>query len=234
MSGMTEKQQIVKRALCELGKHHKTICKFFAAVSEPLQIRKGEITKINLWKILLIDVQSRSGRKLNEDDIIELRERFFNDLDLQKAKALKDEERFDYLYNIIVGLPRIGPKIASVFMKNLVCKFAIFPELKDNLFLPIDVHIKNVLVTRLRVLGENEIRTGNPLTSKRSISMRCQEQLSRIHDPRVELDDFWYIGHLFCNKRSGLVCEQLCWIREYCRQKYKTDRSRNCHRGRYK
>jgi len=235
MISMTEKQQIVKKALCELRKHHETICKFFAAVSEPLQIRNGEINKINLWKILLIDIQSRGGPKLEEHHIIELRKRFFKDLDLQKAKALEDQERFDYLYKIIVGLPKVGPKIASVFMKNLVCKFSIFPELKDKLFLPIDLHIKKILVTRLRVLGENEIRNGNPLTStRRSKSMTCQEQLSRIHDPKVELDDFWYIGYLFCNKRSGLVCKQLCWIRDYCRQKYNTNRSRNCPQGRYK
>ena len=63
------KKQIVEEALCELKKHRQTTGNFFASVSEPLRIAHGEITKKNLWKILLIDIQSRGGPKLEATDI---------------------------------------------------------------------------------------------------------------------------------------------------------------------
>lgn len=218
MLKMSEKRRIAKEALGELRKYDGTISKFFAGVSEPFQIDSGEITKRNLWKILLLDVQSRGGPKLNVHHIKKLRERFFRDLDLEKAKALKGEGRFQYLYNTVAGLPRIGPKITSVFMRNMVCEFSIFPELKDHLFLPIDVHIENVLVNKLRLLEQSAISKDNPVKTKRAKML--QQDLSEIHNPRVELDDFWWVGYLFCNKKSQLVCAETCWIREYCQEKY--------------
>ena len=218
MPNMTKNQQIVKKALCELRKHRKTIRKFFEAVSEPLQIERGKITKKNLWKLLLIDIQSRGGPKLNAAKVKKLEGKFFRTLDLEKAKRLEGKDRFNYFYSMIVGLPRIGSKIASVFIKNMVCKFSIFPELKEHLFLPIDLHIENILVDKLKAFKRNELSKENPLKSKKS--KLFQDELSKIYTPRVELDDFWYVGYLFCNKKSELVCKELCWIRKYCQRKF--------------
>lgn len=194
------------------------MCKLFESVSEPLQIEQGKVTKKNLWKILLVDIQSRGGPKLNVANVKKLESKFFHTLDLEKAKRLEGKVRFNYLYSIIVGLPKIGSKIASVFMKNTVREFSVFPELEEHLFLPIDVHIKNILTNKLQVFSQNELSKENPLKSKKS--MLFQEQLTKIHSPRVELDALWFIGHIFCNKKSGFVCKKLCWIRKYCRQNF--------------
>ena len=215
---MGNNRHVVKKAICELKKHRGTINKFFASVSEPLQIRQGEVTMKNLWKILLMDIQSRGGPKLNTANIKALKGEFFRTVDLKKAKRLEDEGRFNYLYSTIVGLHRIGPKIASVFLKNMVCKFSIFPRLKNHLFLPVDVHIENILTNKLKAFKRNELSKENPLKSKKS--KLFQDKLSKIYNPRVELDNFWYVGYLFCNKKSELVCGELCWIRKYCKQKF--------------
>ena len=217
---MSKNQHLIKLSLRELKKHVGTMDKFFTSASEALQIRKGKVTKKNLWKILLLDIQSRGGPQLNAADIKALENKFFRTIDLEKAKKLEGEEKFKCLYSSIVGLPRIGPKITSVFMKNMACKCSIYPKLKDYLFLPIDVHIENILTKKLQVFKGNEISKDNPFKSNRS--KLFQVELSNIHNPRVELDDFWYVGYLFCNKKSELVCKELCWIRKYCQQKFIT------------
>ncbi len=215
---MGKNQHVIKEAFCELKKYRGMMAKFFTSVSEPLQIKQREVTKKNLWKILLIDIQSRGGPKLNVAGVKKLQGEFFQTVDLKKTVKLEGENRFNYLYSTIVGLTSIGPKIASVFMKNMVCEFSIFTELRDYLFLPVDTHIENILANKLKVFGRNEISKENPLKSKKS--KLFQDKLSKIHDPRVDLDNFWYIGHLFCSKKSELVCQEICWIKRYCQQKF--------------
>lgn len=211
----------LKRAFCELEKHRQTMNKFFAPVPETFQIKKGEITKDNLWRILLLNVQSRAGPSLKPSDVRELKGKFCQVIDLVEAKRLRGKDKFDYFYSKIISLHRIGPKIASVFMKDMVCKFSIFPELKEYLFLPIDTHIEKILTKKLKVFESKQVRKDNPFKSPKSKSRRFQDRLSEIHSPRVELDHFWYVGYLFCSKNSELVCNEICWIRKYCQEKNK-------------
>jgi hypothetical protein len=215
--GSKMNQQIATKALCELKKHHGIMDQFFKSVSGPLQIRKKGLTKENLWKILLIDIQSRGGPKLNGSAVKRVKTAFFRNVDLGKAKSLKGEDKFNYLYSTLIGLPKIGPKIAAVFMKNMVCEFSIFAELRNYLFVPIDLHVEKILTKKLRAFTPKEPSRESPLKSKKS--RLFQNELSKICNPRIELDGFWYVGYLFCNKKSELVCKELCWIRRYCHQK---------------
>jgi len=209
----------LKRAFRELERHRQTMDKFFAPVPETFQIKKGEITKDNLWRIMLLNVQSRSGPSLDPSDVRRLRRKFWQVIDLVEAKRLQGKDKFDYLYSKIISLNRIGQKIASVFMKDMVCEFSIFPELKECLFLPIDTHIEKILTKKLKVFKLKQASKDNP--SKSPKSRQFQDRLSEMHSPRVELDHFWYVGYLFCSKNSELVCNEICWIRKYCQEKNK-------------
>ena len=216
---LAKKQKVIKGVLNKIKKHRNTIGKFFAGVSEPLEIEAEKTTQKNLWKIMLLDIQSRGGPKLNDTYIRTIKKKFERDVDLRKAAQMENAEKFQYLYQKIVGLPRIGPKITAVFMKGMISKFQVFPELKNYLFLPVDLHVANILEKRLKLFRKEEICKGNPFKSPKSLVF--QNQLSEIHRPRIELDDFWFIGYIFCNKKSGLVCNEFCWIRKYCKDKFK-------------
>ena len=211
----------LKEAFCELEKHRRTMDKFFAPVPETFQIEKGVITEDNLWRILLLNVQSRAGPSLSPFDMGELRGKFCQVIDLVEAKKLQGKDKFDYLYSKIISVKGIGQKIASVFMKDMVCEFLIFPELREYLFLPIDTHIEKILTKRLKVFEPEEVSKKDPLNCKSA--MDFQVSLSKIHRPRVELDRFWYVGYLFCSKNSRVVCNEICWMREYCQEKNKVN-----------
>ena len=77
----------LKKALCELMEHGQTMDKFFAPVPETFRIEKGVIAKDNLWRILLLSIQSRAGPSLPPPEVKELRKEVWRAIDLVKAKG---------------------------------------------------------------------------------------------------------------------------------------------------
>jgi hypothetical protein len=212
----------MRAAFYEVMRHTSTMRAFRKAVSEPFGIQKASPTSDNLWRIMILDMQSRAHAKLPPHKVQQLHYRFLHEVGPAAAKNWQGQEKFHGLYDALVTLPYIGAKIASVFLRQTVCEYRIFPELKPYLFLPVDTHIETMLVRKLDVLDEQEISKENPLTSRKAC--RFQESLSQLpwlmgRWRRVDLDAFWYVGYLFCSKNSKTVCNDICWIRRYCQQR---------------
>ncbi len=212
----------MRDAFCEVMRHTDTMEALREGVSGSFGVRRAVAAIENLWRIMLLDMQSRAHAKLTPQKVRRLHNRFLRDVGPVVAQIRKGREGFEDLYKSIVELPYIGPKIASVFLRQMACQYRILPWLKAYLFLPVDTHIKTILVKRLRAVNKREISNGNPLESPKA--RRFQESLSRLpwlggRWHRADLDAFWFVGYLFCSKNSGTVCSEICWIREYCCQR---------------
>lgn len=177
-----------------------------------------------LKKILSIDIQSRPV-KLSKYDVL----RVFDELEI-KFSNVKLKEKFKndpnglirFLEKEIVTLPKIGNKITYLVIKNLInfgdtekyfgfSKEDLLPLLKA----PVDVHIKNLLCYRLKLIPE-EYYDKDWHSEGFQLELReiCQE--SKELNP-IDLDILWYVGYQNCNRK--IFCNN-CKIKEYCKDPY--------------
>jgi len=210
-------QKILKNALTDVLKHKTIMESDVNTMASTFGIRKGKIDKKNLKTILIPAIQYRSGPSLSAKECIEIMNDFENKYP-EVENILKNgdsQEDLDNLLDIVNSIYDIGPKIASVYLKDVIYQFKIGGQLIPYLYLPIDIHIKNIFVNKLQVIDRNKMpKTSDKYSHYRNIAF--QEELSRIHTPRVEFDTFWYIGSRFCSNR--LFCD-ICWIKNYCKSK---------------
>lgn len=206
----------LKGALNEVLKHKHEMDLSLLSTFKMFGIKEQDISKKNLQKILLLSVQERAGPKLNSKQFREIYRRF-NKINFRKIRSSTDPQKtVDNLYGELIKIPKIGTKIALVFMRDLVCRCKIFPECKKYLYQPVDVHIENIFIKKLKVFEPNEVPgPSEALFTKKN--KKFQIILKEVHSPRIDFDYFWYVGNRFCNKR--FACH-LCWIRKYCQDPY--------------
>lgn len=212
---MNNDKERLKKCIQELLTHKKEIDNLSKVWSTPLNIKEGILTKENLHNILLSSIQARAGPALNTEKCKNIFIELNKKLDINIIKKLRGQKKLDHLYNTFNQLPYIGTKITLVILKDIIYCNKICNELVDLLPLPIDRHIRNILINKLKVFDENEVpQPSEPITTKRN--KKFQEIIDKIHRTRVEFDYLWYIGYTFCSKR---VACHLCWIKDYCQEK---------------
>ena len=67
-----------------------------------------------------------------------------SDLTISKSK-----EKFDFLFETIRNIHLVGPKIASLFPELVVLHGKVWEELINELYVPIDRHIRAILIEKL-------------------------------------------------------------------------------------
>lgn len=127
------------------------------------------------------------------------------------------QESTDLIYRCMISdIRNIGPKITGVFLRDLVYHLGVWKELLEFLYLPIDRHVRSLLVSRLKVFQEEETpRISESYFTRKN--QKFQTEMSAIHKPRVDFDDLWFIGSDFCTFRK--LCP-ICWIRDLCINRY--------------
>jgi len=210
-------EKILKNAISEVLEHKNVVESDINAMASLFGIERRKLDKKNLKKILIPAIQYRSGPLLNTQECIEIMKDFENKYP-EIENLLKNgnsQEDLNKLLDIVNGISNIGPKIASVYLKDVIYQFKIGEQLIPYLYLPIDIHIKNIFVNKLQAIDRDEM----PNTSDKYSHYKnrpFQEKLSQIHSPRVDFDMFWYIGGKFCSNR--LFCD-ICWIKNYCKKR---------------
>lgn len=210
-------QKVLKDAVKDTLKNKKIIDSGVKTMASIFGIKKGDFTKSNLKRILIPAIQYRSGPLLPVKECKEIIDDFENKYPKIKniLKNGNSQDDLNNLLDIVDSIHNIGPKIASVYLKDVIYQFRIGEQLIPYLYLPIDIHIKNIFVNKLQAIDRNEM----PNTSDKYSHYKnraFQEELSQIHNPRIEFDMFWYIGGKFCSNR--LFCD-ICWIKKHCKKR---------------
>jgi len=220
---MIKDPETLKKAINVLLEHKKEADDFTRSLFKFVNVRERELTIENLQKILLLDIQSRGRGLLSPDECTDIIKKFNSRMGIEEINRKQGKEKFDYIYRQLIRIDQIGPKIAAVFMKNMAYYLKICPELVNFLYMPIDRHIRKILLDKLKVFDEKDVpQPSEPFNTKKN--KRFQEDLSAIHQPRIEFDLFWFAGSMFCNKR--IACH-LCWIREFCKEPYIENKNLN-------
>ena len=182
-----------------------------------LGIERGDSSMKNLkkWFIMATGPGWRGGPPKSFEERKEMLKGFNEWYENVVSKILPtyhEQEAMDKLYEELVKIKQIGPKIATVYLRDIIYHFNVWPELRDYLYLPIDRHVRNILTDRLGVNKEEVLKEGESYLFPKN--KKFQEELSRVHKPRVEFDYLWYIGAKSC---SFHLCD-FCLLREYCRK----------------
>lgn len=178
-------------------------------------------------KLLVFSLQWRGGPRLNLDKI----DKALSDFDPVYARITGNllpnfdgQATVDSIYNhLISDIKYVGPKISAVFLRDIVYHLGIWEELLPFLYLPIDRHVRDLLINRLGVYHESEVPgISEPFSTKKS--QRFQKELAAIHSPRVDFDGLWFIGSQFCSFRK--VCPA-CWVRDLCSNRFEDTKKLN-------
>ncbi len=222
----------INRVIEKLGEREHDIERFFDEwIFKPFGIKKGVITKENIRPLFLFCMSAQAFQKTvkkKEGYGISLKE-FDSKFDeiIKNMSDLNDGNKkikHNYLFDTIKSMPQMGYKNTSLFLKILVLYLKIWPELKDELYVPIDVHIGRILLDKLKILDENngivgykdnKVEIFSPYSKKKFL--RFQENLNSIHRPRIMFDHLWFIGFVFCGKR--VFCDY-CWIKDDCKNRW--------------
>jgi hypothetical protein len=187
-------------------------------------LRRGDSSKDNLKKLLVFSLQFRGGPRLSLNEINESLSDFDGAYDSITKKLLPNfngKETADSIYRCITSpnVREVGSKIAGVFLRDVVYRLGVWQELLNYLYLPIDRHIRSLLIKRLKVFDDKEVpKVSESFFTKKN--QRFQAELAQIHTPRVDFDDLWFIGSQFCSYRK--LCP-LCWIRDMCLNRFEDD-----------
>lgn len=177
-----------------------------------LGIQRGEVSRENLrkWFILATGPGWRAGPAPALDRRREMMvgfDRWYERVITDILPECGGQEAMDKMVEELVKIKGIGPKIAGVYLRDIVYHVRVWPQLKEHLYLPIDRHTRNILIHKLEVSDESQVpAVGESYFTERN--RRFQEALSQIHKPRVEFDYFWTIGSQFC---SFYLCN-FCWM----------------------
>jgi len=184
-----------------------------------LGIRMGDDSRENLkkWFILALGPGWRAGPvpslEKRQEAIREF-DKWYDDVKLRILNKYSEQRALDEMYKTIDKIPTIGPKTAGVLLRDWIYHFKIWSELKNYLYLPIDRHVRNIIVNKLKAGEEIEVpKVGEDYLKDRNQDF--QKELDEIHKPRVEFDYFWTIGNKFC---SYNLCD-ICWLNSLCKQK---------------
>lgn len=216
-----DRTQILNEVVNELLKHKETFGMEYNKTFSLFDIKKGVATKDNLHRIFSMCVTARRRvsasrckeaiRQFDEKvgEIIE----YMSDLTERNAK-----DKHKRLFNNILGINGVGPKIATEFIKTIVYWAGIWPELKNELYVPVDKHVHNLMVKKLKVFDKNEVPDPDDLKNEKWFELfeNFQRTLSEIRGPRIDFDLLWFIGsHFSC--KLGIYCDY-CFIRKYCQE----------------
>jgi len=184
-----------------------------------LGIKKGDSSKENLkkWFILATGPGWRGGPSPRLEERIKMLEQFdewYDDVVTRVLPNYQGQRAMDEVYKGLMKIKRVGPKIAGVYLKDIIYHFGAWPSLVEYLYLPIDRHVRNLMVNKLCVFDEDEVpKVGESYFTRRN--QRFQRLLDNIHRPRVEFDYLWAIGAMFC---AYHLCD-FCWIRHLCKNR---------------
>jgi hypothetical protein len=184
-------------------------------------LKKNDSSIGNLKKLLVFNLQFRGGPRLNLAKINSSLSDFEKAHQVVEQKILPNfngKKSADLVYRTISSpnVRQVGPKISSVFLRDVVYHLGVWQELLPYLYLPIDRHIRTLLVERLKTFENDEVpKVSESLFTRKN--QRFQEYLASIHTPRVDFDDLWFVGSHFCSFRK--LCP-VCWIKDLCQKRF--------------
>lgn len=182
-----------------------------------LDIKKGDSSRNNLkrWFILATGPGWRGGPPPRLEIRMKMLEQFdkwYDDVINKILPNYQGQNAMDEIYKRLMKIERVGAKIAGVYLRDIIYHFKVWPFLIDYLYLPIDRHVRNLIINKLCVFNENEVpKIGESYFTERN--QRFQRFLNSIHTPRVEFDYLWAIGAMFC---AYHLCD-FCWIKHLCK-----------------
>jgi|GEM_PF-2733615 len=214
-------KHVLSKAISLVLEHKHELDKllFESVHFKALNIKIGDDSKENLkkWFILVTGPGWRARPPLSLAERREMLKAF----DKWYDKVVKDilpnysgQDAVDKMIDELVKIKWVGYKVAGVYLRDIVYYFKVWPHLTDYLYLPIDRHVRDIMVKRLKAFSDADVpEVGESYFTGRN--KKFQQILNTIHKPRVEFDYFWYIGVNFC---SYHLCNY-CWIKELCREK---------------
>jgi hypothetical protein len=184
-----------------------------------LGIRRGDSSRENLkkWFIIATGPGWRAGPSppLNKRRrMLEAFDEWYDKVTNEILQNFSGQEAMDKMLMELTRINGIGPKIAGVYLRDIIYHFEAWPQLKVHLYLPIDRHTRNILTNKLEAFDEQNIpKVGESYFTRKN--KLFQKTLDELHKPRVEFDYFWAIGSKFC---AFYLCNQ-CWIQEICKNR---------------
>jgi len=215
------KYDILKEAIRIVLEHKEEMdkCVFESIHYKALGIKRGDQSRENLkkWFILTTGPGWRGGPPPPYEERKVMVKEFDDWYDEVVIKILPNydgQEAMDRIYRKFMQIKWIGPKIAGVYLEDIIYKFGVWSHLVDYLYLPIDRHVHEIMFKKLKVFSEDEVPAiGESFFTRRN--QRFQAILDSIHKPRIEFDYFWVVGSTFC---AYHLCD-FCWIKELCKDR---------------
>jgi hypothetical protein len=156
--------EILGKALTLVLEHKSDIDQelFSSTYFRALDVKRGDDGKDNLrkWFILALGPGWRAGpvpalekrkRAIQAFDI------WYSDVKNRILVNYSGQQALDEMYKTLIKIPTIGPKTASVLLRDWIYRFDIWPTFKNNLYLPIDRHVRNIIINKLNAANETEV-----------------------------------------------------------------------------
>ena len=218
------RHEILKIVVQRLLLHRPETWKYPLEQQHPfalIRLRKNDDSKENLKKLLVFSLQFRGGPRLTLKEVNKALSDFdavYNVITQEILPNFNGQKTADSIYKHMLDVRNVGPKIAGVFLRDVVYHLGVWKGLLEFLFVPIDRHVRNLLVNCLNVFDKEDVpKISESFFTKRN--QKFQTELATIHKPRVDFDDLWFIGSNFCSFRK--LCP-ICWIKDLCANRFES------------
>ena len=127
------------------------------------------------------------------------------------------------LRTLVYSAPGVGQKIGNLILEVMIHYGEANPQLEPRLYVPIDTHVRRILVDCLGVGNVPDIAC-SPAAPRYTRFQRYLAANTAEGVPPICFDYLWFVGKVFCTKKKGggraysrgyRLCP-ICWIRDHC------------------
>ena len=126
-------------------------------------LKKGDDSKQNLMKLLVFGIQWRGGPRLSLEminNVLLAFDKCYDEITKNILPNFNGQDSTNRVYEKLTDIEDRGPKIAGVFLRDIVYHLGVWDEMLPYLYLPIDRHIHDLLIDRLQVFSKTELLKG--------------------------------------------------------------------------
>lgn len=127
------------------------------------------------------------------------------------------------LRTLLYSAPGVGQKIGNLILEVIIHYGEANPRLEPYLYVPIDTHVRRMLVDCLGVRSVPDVacspKAPRYLRFQRNLAANAAQGV-----PPICFDYLWFVGKVLCTKKDsdgagynrGYRLCSICWLRDHC------------------